>query len=90
VDNVENSFPSTQWENLRGSLLDRIGMCNGWGISDVDDDFVHYALLDLCPYGINDLLVPLANSSSAKLRIEAGDTNPLRVMPLEICLISEM
>lgn len=89
VDNTEFAYPSSYWECLHGALIECIGMNKGWVLAAGDDNFINYALVQLSPYGMNDTLMWTGDTNSIVLRITAGDTNPLRVIPMEVVPIAE-
>lgn len=84
IDNVEDQFAKALQEDLHGDLLTRCGYLGDRGAAAGDDQIVKYIYLDFSPDWKDDYLVETAGRSSVKLRIVAGDTNPLRVLPVEL------
>lgn len=84
VNNVESQIASANWEDLHGALLERVGYLGDYGAAAGDDAIVKYAFLDFSPQNGDDFLVATSGMSSVKLRITAGDTNALRVLPVEL------
>lgn len=84
LDNVEHYVSSENWEALRGELILRPGHEPGWTIAAGDDDIANWAIVDFDPARDDKFLLDTAPLSSAKLRVTAGDTNPLNVFPLEL------
>jgi len=54
----------------------------------VDTDLENYAVLDFDPRGNDMFLCETAGASSVTLRINAGDTNACRVIPIELVSIT--
>jgi len=84
IDNVENMIASMNWESLHGNLLSRCGYLGGYAAASGDDQIVKYGLVDFNPAGKDDFLVETSGKSSVKIRITAGDTNVIRVLPIEL------
>jgi hypothetical protein len=83
-DNTELYYSLANWESLHADLLHRVGHRPGHIVAGTDDAIVNYAFLDFSPYDEDTYLLDSAPLSGLKLRINAGDTNPLRVLPLEL------
>jgi hypothetical protein len=49
-----------------------------------DGELSNYTMLDLDPTGDGQFALETAQLSDLKLRIDAGDTNPVRVIPIEL------
>jgi hypothetical protein len=88
-DNKENMFSLANWESLHGELLNRVGHREGYDGSADNDDIRQYALMDFSPEYNDNFLVDTKGFANLKLRINAGDTNVLRVIPLEIVAATE-
>jgi len=84
LDNTEADYSLSNWEALRCDLTTRIGQRPGRIAAYGDDHIANYALLDLCPNGDDRFLLDSKGLSSLKIRVNAGDTNALRVIPLEL------
>lgn len=84
ADNTELLYSLANWESLHSDLLLRVGHRPGHIVAATDDSIVNYAFLDFSPNGEDDFLLDSAPLSGLKLRITAGDTNPLRALPLEL------
>jgi hypothetical protein len=84
IDNVEFMIASMNWESLHGNLLSRLGYFGGIGAAAGDDIVVKYGLIDFMPNGGDDFLVETSGKSSVRLRVTAGDTNIIRVLPIEL------
>lgn len=83
-DNVEESIAKANWESLHGDLLQKIGYKGDHGAAYGADLLALYGLLDFDPNEDGTLLIPTAGASSFKLRVNAGDTNPFRVIVSEL------
>lgn len=84
IDNVESEYAKANWEDLHGDLLTRCGYIGDHSAAFGDDELVKYAYMDFSPSWSDDWLVETAGRSSVMLRIVGGDTNPLRVLPVEL------
>lgn len=84
VDNVEDQYAKANWEDLHGDLLARCGYLGDYAAASGDDAIVKYAYLEFSPGWSDDWLIETAGRSSVKLRIVGGDTNPIRVLPVEL------
>ena len=100
VNNSEYGYASALWESLQGDLIHSGATvaydnhihtdpaAGDTGIAEQDDgNLSNYALMD---YGIkigNEFLLDTADKSRVHLKITAGDTNPFRVLPLELVKI---
>jgi len=89
ADNKENMFSLANWESLHGELLNRIGHREDYDGSADNDDIRQYAIMDFSPMRMDDFLVETKGFANLKLRINAGDTNVLRVIPWELVLSTE-
>lgn len=83
-DNIEEQIAKANWECLHGNLLGKIGYIGDHGAAYGADLLSLYGLVDFDPLGDSSLLVPTAGASSLKLRVNAGDTNPFRVIVSEL------
>lgn len=83
-DNVEEQISKAFWENLHGDLLQKIGYVGDHGAAFGASQLSLYGLLDFDPTGDSSLLVPTAGAADMKLRVNAGDNNPLRVIVSEL------
>jgi len=84
IDNVESQYAKAYWEDLHGDLLTRCGYLGDYAAASGDDAIVKYIYMDFDPRGNDDWLIETAGRSSVKLRIVGGDTNPIRVLPVEL------
>jgi hypothetical protein len=84
ADNTERLVSLSNWESLHGDLLTRVGHEPGLILASGDDEIAHYAFLDFTPDNRDDFLLDTEPLSALKLRITAGDTNALRVIPIEL------
>jgi len=84
ADNTERLFSLANWESLHADLLTRPGHEPGYILADGDDHIAQYSFMDFSPANRDDFLLDTAPLSALKLRVTAGDTNPLRVLPLEL------
>ena len=84
VDNIEYDYSEANWESLHGDLMTKIGQKENYDGSADNDDVAHYALLDFSPNDGDDFLVDTSGKSRVHLRINAGDTNEIRVIPIEL------
>lgn len=87
-DNVEDNIAKANWECIHGDLLQKIGYLGDHGAAYGADLLSLYGLLDFDPARDDKFLFPTAGSSSIKLRVNAGDTNPFRVLPLELVKVA--
>jgi hypothetical protein len=83
-DNIEEQIAKANWECLHGDLLQKVGYLGDHGAAYGADLLSLYGLLDFDPAGDSNLLIPTAGASSLKLRVNAGDTNPFRVVVSEL------
>lgn len=86
-DNVEEQISKAFWENLHGDLLNKIGYIGDHGAAYGADLLSLYGLLDFDPTGDGSLLMPTAGAADMKLRVNAGDQNPLRVIVSELAKV---
>ena len=84
VNNREYHISKANWESIHGELLLRSGHKQSYDGSADDDDIKQYGLLDFSPRAVDDFLLDTAGKASVKLRITAGDTNVLRIFPMEL------
>ena len=84
ADNKERYFASTNWESLRGELINRCGHEFGYQVACGDDHIPNYAFLDFDPRQNDQFLFNTAGLNALILRITAGDTEELRAIPLEL------
>jgi len=84
LDNVEFQIVNTQWESLRGELVNRIGQRAAYDASADNDDVHNYAVLDFTPRNTDDWLIVTKGKTQATLQITAGDANPIRAMISEL------
>lgn len=88
ADNAEKYVANTYWETLHKVFCDKAGTLIAWGIAASDDDFINYGFVDFSPYGINDYLLDTSPFQKVSVRVVAGDTNPLRILPLEVVKVA--
>lgn len=84
INNVEHNIAQANWESLHGDLLSRIGHREAYDGSIDDDDYSNYALAEFSPGGRDDFLVETKGASSVVLKVNAGDANAVRTLPLEL------
>lgn len=84
LDNVEYGIANANWESLHGDLLARGGMPLGDIDAWADDAIKNYSLGDYDPNDDGTWAVPTLGKSSFTARITAGDTNALRIIPVEL------
>lgn len=89
ADNKENMFSLANWESLHGEALNRIGHREDYDGSADNDDISKYAIMDFSPKNSDDFLLDTKGFANLKLRINAGDTNVLRLLVQELVLSSE-
>lgn len=89
ADNKENMFSLSNWESLHGELLNRIGHREDYDGSADNDDIRQYAHMDFSPERSDEFLVDTKSFANLKLRVNAGDTNVLRLFPWEMVLSTE-
>jgi len=88
IDNVEDSIAAANWESIHGELIRKIGHRQDYDASADNDDISLYGLLDFSPLGDDSYLVDSKGKSSSVLKITGGDTNAIRVFPLEIVAVA--
>lgn len=84
ADNTELNYSLTNWESLRGDLIIRPGHEPGHVAASGHDHCAHYAFLDFTPNNEDTFLVDSGAFSSFKIRVTAGDTEAIRVLPVEL------
>lgn len=84
VNDKGSQIESAHWEDLHGAMVQQCGYLGDSGAAAGNDDLVKYAFVDFMRNQGDDFLIPTAGLSSLMLRITAGDTNPLRVLPIEL------
>jgi len=84
IDNVEDTVAASNWESIHGELIRKMGHRQDYDASADNDDFSLYGLLDFSPLNDDSYLVDTKGKSSAVLKITGGDTNAIRVFPIEI------
>lgn len=84
ADNQEHYFSSSLWECLRGSLILRPGLEPGYIAAIGPDHIVHYAYMDFNPSRDDLWLMETSQMSALTLRVNAGDTNEIRLFPMEM------
>lgn len=83
ADNVEKGYAQANWESIHADLINRSGMPLGAEDAWTTDAINNYALIDYDPMKDGQFELQTAQLNDLKLRIEAGDTNPLRIIPIE-------
>ena len=86
ANNTERLFSYSKWESLRGDLIDRPGHEPGHIAASGDDSIAHYAYMDFCPHGDDRFLLDTKPLSDLTLRILGGDSNVVRVIPVELAV----
>ena len=82
-------FGLANWESLHGELLNRLGHREDYDASADNDDISKYALMDFSPMATDEYLLDTKGFASLKLRVNAGDTNVFRAIPLELVDVSQ-
>lgn len=91
ANNKEHYFSSSNWESLRGELINRPGMEAGYlaAIGLLGSDHIaQYAYMDFEPRGDDQFLMNTAGMNALKLRITGGDTGEARIFPIELRSVS--
>jgi len=86
-DNVEKGYSKSNWESLSGDLALKCGADAITAAAAGESELAHYALMDFDPNKDNNFLLDTAPASSVKLRIYAGDTNAMRIIPIELVAV---
>jgi len=87
INNMEANYAKSNWETLHADIIDRCGYIGDYSAAAGNDLLYQYGLVDLDP-NINDVFaVDTANVSSVKLRVEAGDVQPFRCLPIELVAV---
>lgn len=84
IDNVERYFAGVYWESLHGSLIERVGSACYHDISTAGIDLANHAYLDFDPDDLSNFVLDTKGKSAAVLNITFGDTNPIRVLPVQL------
>lgn len=84
ADNIERDYANANWEAMHADLVWRGGMPLGSTDAWANDAIINYALMDLDPNKDGMYAIDTAQLSALKLRIDAGDTEALRVLPMEL------
>ena len=84
ADNKERYFASTNWESMRGELINRPGDEPGHIPASGHDQIANYAFLDFDPRQNDQFLFSTAGLNALLLRITAGDELEIRAFPLEL------
>ena len=91
ANNKEHYFSSSNWESLRGELINRPGMEAGYlaaiGLY-IHDHIAQYAYMDFDPRGNDQFLMETAGMNALILRITGGDTEEARIFPIELHSVS--
>jgi hypothetical protein len=104
VDNVQTAWALTNWETLNGLLTARANLSNYLlththylstdsedsltGESGPVDPFRNYGYLDLDPLKDDTYAIQTAGKGRCHLGINAGDTNAIRYLPLELIKVA--
>lgn len=83
-DNTETHFSETNWESLHGDLIARCGDYPGHTTARGDDSIAHYAYADMDVNDDGQYALDTKGLAALKARITAGDTNALRIIPVEL------
>jgi hypothetical protein len=86
ADNTEKLYSLSNWISLHGELLNRPGHEPGYIAADGNDHIANYSFMDFAPGNSDEFLLDSRPLSALKLRVTAGDTNVLRVLPFELQL----
>ena len=84
LNDIETGFIGNYWETLHGMLMQRASYDGGHAAAAGNSALANYAMLDFDPLDYDEHLLQTAGASNFKLRITAGDTNAIRVIPLQI------
>lgn len=84
IDNVEHVMANSEWLSIHADLGRRVGHINAYTGALAVDDMSQNIYLDFDPFKDSDFLVETAGANDVKLVIDAGDTNVLRAIPLEV------
>lgn len=84
LDNVEYGYANANWESMHGDLLARGGMPLGSEDAWADDAIKQYAFADYDANDDGEHAVSTRGRSTFTARIDAGDTNALRIIPVEL------
>lgn len=87
VDGVEFNYALANWESMHGELVNRIGHREVYDGSADNDDLTAYSLVDFDPQGDSKFLVETAGKAEFEASINAGDTNALRILPIELVAV---
>lgn len=87
VDNVEAEYAKSFWESLHNDLQRRVNVGDYIAAAAGADALANYSLMEFDPKGDDSFLVETKGLSSLKVRINAGDTNALRVIPIELVTV---
>lgn len=87
LDNKELNYAKANWETLHNEVALRVSTALGYAAAAGADDLSNYALIDLSPRNIDDMLVDTKGLSSIAIKINAGDTNALRLLPIELVAV---
>lgn len=87
ANNVETVIAQTYWESMHGALLERMGYIGDFGAAFGADLVVNYAIIDLFPTGGDENLLVTDGLRSLKFQYTAGDTNLIRILPMEVVAV---
>lgn len=84
ANNQEEGYANANWESMHADMRPRLSMPLGSTDSWAMDAVENYALMNYDPLIDDNFLLDTAPLSSLAVRINAGDTGVLRVIPLEL------
>jgi len=84
ADNVEKGYAQANWEAVHADLVARGGMPLGAEDAWADDAVSLYGYMDFSPGDGDEFVLETSGLASLTLRVTAGDTNVLRVLPVEL------
>lgn len=87
ANGVEHVVAQTYWESLHGDLLEVTGYIGDFGAAFGDDLIVNYGFLNFDPKKDGAFLIDSSGFRSFKFKFTAGDTNPMRILPMEVVAV---
>ena len=90
LNNVENGYANANNESLRGDMIRRIGHREDYDGSADNEDTANYVYLDYSPLDDDTYILETAGASRCHLRINAGDTNAIRAIPIEVVSVGKL
>lgn len=84
IDEVEKYYSGTYWETLHGQLHERIFTAQFADVNTAVAVLENHAYMDFDPDGKGSFIVDTSGSKSVNLNINFGDTNPIRIIPVQL------